>query len=74
MHGVTSFKHGSLILPTALQTLGHIFVYALPQFQPNLPKIAEKPNLPKIAEKETLFFQSLSHTNIDGDPSIKELW
>ena len=30
MHGVTSFKHGSLILPTVLKTLGDIFVYALP--------------------------------------------
>ena len=41
-HGVTSFKHWSLISPAASQTLGDIFVYALPKWQPNLPKMSEK--------------------------------
>ncbi len=56
MHGVTSFKPGSLILPAASRTLGDIFVYALPKLLQNLPKMTEK--------------GSFLLPSLDGDPSI----
>ncbi len=65
MHLVTSFKHWSLILPAASRTLGDIFVYALPKWQPNLPKIPEKGRF-----LLHYIVYPRGDTYIDGDPSI----